>query len=83
MRVGDLSATQRVRDMLAAARDSPMGRQLAASGFEVDMNDAEQANALALHVLHQIQVMGAATRLLAERVEVLESQAITRERLFL
>jgi hypothetical protein len=68
--------------MLDDARNSPMGRQLAESGFDVDMGDTEQANAIAMHVLHQLQVLDAATRMLATSVRVLQSWIDRSESLF-
>ena len=76
------SDTERVQAMLDEARNSPMGRRLAGSGFDVDMSDAEQANAVAMHVLHQLQVLDAATRMLARRVRTLQSEAEHSESLF-
>jgi len=73
---------QKVRDMLEAARNSPMGRHLSESGFDVDMSDPEQANRLAMYVLHQLQVMDSATRMLAVRVETLESSIERSDSLF-
>ena len=69
--------------MLDDARNSPMGRRLAESGFDVDMSDSDQANAIAMHVLHQLQVLDAATRMLAESVRTLQSQVQQSESLFL
>jgi hypothetical protein len=69
--------------MLDAARNSPVGRRLSESGFEIDMGDTEQANALAMHVLHQLQVLDATTRMLAGLVQTLQSQIERSESLFL
>jgi len=73
---------QKVRDMLEAARNSPMGRYLSESGFDIDMNDPDQANRLAMYVLHQLQVMDSATRMLAVRVEALEATIERSDALF-
>ena len=68
--------------MLEAARNTPMGRYLSESGFDIDMGDPEEADRLAMYVLHQLQVMESATRLLAGSVEVLESRIERSESLF-
>jgi hypothetical protein len=47
------------------------------------MSDAEQANALAMHVLHQLQVLDATTRMLASTVQALQSRIERSETLFL
>jgi hypothetical protein len=74
---------QRAKELLDAARDSPMGQRLSESGFDIDMSDAEQANALAMHVLHQLQVLDATTRMLASTVQALQSRIEGSETLFL
>jgi hypothetical protein len=76
------TTTERVLDMLDAARNSPTGRRLAESGFDVDMADPEQADAIAMHVLHQLQVLDAAMRLLASRVRDLQTRIDRSESLF-
>ena len=60
-----------------------MAQRLAQSGFDIDMADTEQANALAMHVLHQLQVLEATTRMLASVVQNLQSQTEGSESLFL
>ena len=77
-----LNTTERVRAMLDDARNSPMRLRLAESGFDVDMSDSEQANAIAMHVLHQLQLLDAATRLLTTRVAYLQSMVERSESLF-
>jgi len=74
---------QRAKEMLDDLRGSPMALRLAESGFDVDMADTEQADALAMHVLHQLQVLEATTRMLAGVVQTLQSQAERPESLFL
>jgi len=73
----------RAKEMLADLRISPMAQRLAESGFDIDMADTEQANALAMHVLHQLQVLEATTRMLAGVVQTLQSQTERSESLFL
>jgi hypothetical protein len=68
--------------MLEAARNSPMGLRLSASGYDIDMGDPEQANALAMHVLHQLQVLDATTRMLAGLVQTIQAQIDRSEQLF-
>lgn len=74
---------QRAKEMLDAARQSPMGRRLSESGFNLDMEDPEEANALAMHVLHQLQVLDATTRMLAGAVQTLQTRMSRSEALFL
>ncbi len=74
---------QRAKEMLEALGASPMGQRLSESGFDIDMSDPEQANALAMHVLHQLQVLEATTRMLAGMVQTLQSQIERSEPLFL
>jgi len=64
--------------MLAAARDSPTAQRLSASGFDIDMGDTDQDNALAMHVLHQLQILDANTRHVGWRsaVSSIPSQAL-------
>jgi len=69
--------------MLEALGTSPMAQRLSESGFDIDMSDPEQANALAMHVLHQLQVLEATTRMLAGMVQTLQSQIERSEPLFL
>jgi hypothetical protein len=77
------STLQRAKEMLDAVQNSPMARRLSESGFDIDMGDAEQANALAQHVVHQLQVLDATTRMLAGLVQTLQSQIERSEPLFL
>ena len=74
---------QRAKEMLDALRTSPMAQHLSESGFDIDMGDTEQAKALAMHVLHQIQVLEATTRMLAGTVQTLQSQIGRSEQLFM
>jgi hypothetical protein len=69
--------------MLDAVQNSPIARRLSESGFDIDMADPEQANALAQHILHQLQVLDATTRMLAGLVQSLQSQIERSEPLFL
>ena len=73
---------QRVKAMLDAARDSPAAQRLSASGFDIDMGDTDQANALAMHVLHQLQILDATTRMLAGALQSLQSRIERSESLF-
>ena len=73
---------QRAKEMLDAAQDSPMAQRLSASGFDIDMGDTEQANALAMHVLHQLQILDATTRMLAGALQSLQSRIERSESLF-
>ena len=73
---------QRAKEMLDAARDSPMALRLSASGFDIDMGDTGQANALAMHVLHQLQILDATTRMLAGALQSLQSRIELSESLF-
>lgn len=73
---------QRAKEMLDAARDSPVAQRLSASGFDIDMSDTEQANALALHVLHQVQILDATTRILAGALQSLQRKMECSESLF-
>ena len=69
--------------MLDALGNSPMAQRLSASGFDIDMSDTEQATALAMHFLHQLQVLEATTRMLTSTVQTLQSQVERSESLFL
>jgi hypothetical protein len=77
------STLQRAKEMLDAVQNSPMARRLSESGFDIDMGDTEQANALAQHIVHQIQVLDATTRMLAGLVQTLQSETERSEPLFL
>ena len=74
---------QRAKEMLDDLHRSPMAQRLSESGFDIDMGDADQADALAMHVLHQLQVLEATTRMLAGTVQSLQSQIERSEPLFL
>ena len=74
---------QRAKEMLDALGSSPMAQRLSESGFDIDMGDTDQANAVAMHVLHQLQVLEATTRMLAGMVQTLQSQVARSESLFL
>jgi hypothetical protein len=69
--------------MLDSVGKSPMAHRLSESGFDIDMADPEQANALAMHVLHQLQVLDATTRMLASAVQTLQSRIERSDALFL
>jgi len=68
--------------MLDALGRTPTALHLSSSGFDIDMGDPEQANALVLHILHQLQVLDATTRMLAGLVQRLESEIEGSEQLF-
>ncbi len=74
---------QRAKEMLEDLHRSPMAQRLSESGFDVDMGEPDQANAVAMHVLHQLQVLEATTRMLAGVVQSLQSQIGRSEPLFL
>lgn len=74
---------QRAKEMLEDLRLSPVAQRLSESGFDVDMGDTDQADALAMHVLHQLQVLEATTRMLAGVVQTLQSHIERSEPLFL
>jgi hypothetical protein len=80
--VAEPPTVQVVKEMLDSAQHSPMGEHLAASGFDIDMSDPDQAQAVAMHVLHQIQVLDAITRILAGKVQAFEAQLTRSESLF-
>jgi hypothetical protein len=68
--------------MLDALRKSPTALRLSASGFDIDMGDTDQANAVVLHILYQLQVLDDTTRMLAGLVQRLQSEIEGSERLF-
>ncbi len=76
------STSQRVKYMLDGLRSTPTALRLSETGFDIDMGDTEQANVVAMHVLHQLQVLDATTRMLASTVQVLQSQFERSEQLF-
>lgn len=73
---------QRVRQMLDAVRSTPTVLSLAASGFDIDMSDTDQATAVVLHILYQLQVLDATTRMLAGLVQRLKLEIEGSEQLF-
>ena len=74
---------QRAKEMLDTLASSPMAQRLSESGFDINMGDPDQADAVAMHVLHQLQVLEATTRMLAGMVQTLQSQMARSESLFL
>ena len=68
--------------MLDALRSSPTARRLSESGFDIDMDDTEQVNAVVMHILYQLQVLDATTRMLAGLVRTLQSEIERSEQLF-